>query len=56
MPKAEVLNKVRWPSLALMYKRNLAKLIYKIYNNLTPDIMSSIIENSNNKRIVIMRE
>jgi hypothetical protein len=51
MPKVEVLKKVRWPSLAFMYKISLAKLTYNIYNDLTPDIMSGIIENNcNNKR------
>ena len=31
-----------------MYKISLAKLMYKINNNLTPDAMSAIIKNSDN--------
>ena len=34
---ADVMKKANWSSLAFMYKISLAKLMYKIYNNLTPD-------------------
>ena len=51
MSKVEVVNKVKWPSLAFMYKISIAKLMYKIYNDLTPVVMSTIIQNNgNNKR------
>ena len=52
MSKAEVVNQVKWPSLVFMYKISLAKLMYKIYNDLTPVVMSATIiqNNGNNKR------
>ena len=36
---ADVMKKANWSSLAFMYKISLAKLMYKIHNNLTPDAM-----------------
>ena len=48
MSNADVMKKANWSSLASMYKISLAKLMYKIYNNLTPDAMSVIIKNNDN--------
>ena len=48
MSNADVMKKASWSSLAFMYKISLAKLMYKIYNNLTPDAMSAIIKNNDN--------
>ena len=48
MSNADVMKKANWSSLAFMYKISLAKLMYKIYNNLTPDAMSAIIKNNDN--------
>ena len=45
---ADVMKKANWSSLAFMYKISLTKLMYKIYNNLTPDAMSVIIKNNDN--------
>ena len=45
---ADVMKKANWSSLAFMYKISLAKLMYKIHNNLTPDAMSAIIKNNDN--------
>ena len=42
MSNADVMKK------AFMYKTCLAKLMYKIQNNLTPDAMSVIIKNNDN--------
>ena len=43
------MKKANWSSLAFMYKISLAKLMYKIHNNLlTPDAMSAIIKNNDN--------
>ena len=35
MSNADVMKKANWSSLAFMYKISLAKLMYKIHNNLT---------------------
>ena len=48
MSNADVMKKANWSSLAFMYKISLAKLMYKIHNNLTPDAMSAIIKNNDN--------
>ena len=48
MSNVDVMKKANWSSLAFMYKISLAKLMYKIYNNLTPDAMSAIIKNNDN--------
>ena len=42
MSNADVMKKADWSSLAFMYKISLAKLMYKIHNNLTADAMSAI--------------
>ena len=48
MSNADVMKKANSSSLAFMYKISLAKLMYKICNNLTPDAMSAIIKNNDN--------
>ena len=49
MPKVDVMDKVKWPSLSGMYKKSLAKLMYKVYNNMTPEAMLGIIDNNNHR-------
>ena len=49
MPKVDVMDKVKWPSLSSMYKKSLAKLMYKVYNNMTPEAMLGIIDNNNHR-------
>jgi len=46
---AEVLNKEKWDSLFYMYKLGLAKLVYKVYFDLTPPDMRHIIVKAENK-------
>lgn len=46
--KADVMKKANWSSPAFMYKISLAKLMYKIHNNLTPDAMSAMIKSNDN--------
>ena len=48
MSEADVLKKANWSSLAFLYKISLAKLMYKIHNNLTPDAVSAIIKDNDN--------
>ena len=48
MSKADVMKKANWSSPPFMYKISLAKLMYKIYNNLTPDAMSAMIKSNDN--------
>ena len=48
MSDADVMKKANWSSLAHMYKISLAKLMYKIHSNLTPEAMSPIIKNNDN--------
>ena len=48
MSNADVMKKANWSSLARTYKISLAKLMYKIHNNLTPDAMSAIIKKNDN--------
>ena len=56
MSNADVMKKANWSSLAFMYKISLAKLMYKIYNNLTPDAMSAIIKNNDNTKRYQLRK
>ena len=56
MSNADVMKKANWSSLASMYKISLAKLMYKIHNNLTPDAMSVIIKNNNIKRYQLRKK
>ena len=54
---ADVLKKANWSSLTFMYKISLAKLMYKIHNNLlTPDAMSAIIKNNDNTKRYQLRK
>ena len=52
MSKADVMKKANWFSLTFMYKISLAKVMYKIHHNLTPDAISAVIikNNDNIKR------
>ena len=56
MSNVDVMKKANWSSLAFMYKISLAKLMYKIYNNLTPDAMSAIIKNNDNTKRYQLRK
>ena len=56
MSNADVMKKANWSSLASMYKISLAKLMYKIHNNLTPDAMSVIIKNNNIKQYQLRKK
>ena len=49
MPSAEVLNRAKWDSIFYMYKLGLAKLVYKVYYDLTPPDMLHIIVKAENK-------
>ena len=49
MPSVNVLSESKWDSLFFIYKMGFAKLVYKIYNDLTPLNMSHIIVKSDNK-------
>ena len=42
------MKNANWSFSAFMYKISLAKLMYKIHNNLTPDAMSVILKNNDN--------
>ena len=56
MSNADVMKKANWSSLAFMYKISLAKFMYKIHNNLTPDAMSAIIKNNDNTKRYQLRK
>ncbi len=49
MPSEEVLEKAKWDSIFYKYKLGLAKLVYKVYNDLTPPDMRHIIVKAENK-------
>ena len=49
VPSAEVLNKAKWDSILYMYKLGLAKLVYKVYYDLTLPDMRHIIVKVENK-------
>ena len=48
VPSVDILSELKWDSLFFIYKMRLAKLVYKIYNDLTPLSMSHVIVKSDN--------
>ena len=56
MSNEDVMKKANWSSLAFKYKISLAKLMYKIHNNLTLGAMSAIIKNNDNTKRYQLRK